>query len=321
MPNRSFSASGYRYGFNGQEKDDEINVGGGSYDFGARIYDSRLGRWVSQDPVTQPYQSPYCGLNNSPIYLLDPNGEKVGAEIDKKQQGKNATGLSEKQQLEALETTKSELEKTTGLKLNLVKTTEKNKDIYNFEIDKSSKPEGGSKAARKLLTKMIKSDDQVTLLFNDKYATSTDIDGGVINLNPLQIVDNALSANGVSPMAASFGISALHEFLHIKHGGHSARTDKFGNIDKIIRKENVMRKQLGPSFGIRVSYMGMSVNINERGTEAEKEGNTDQYLPMSNETLENLSKPPQEPGNAPYFIRHGKNPNYQTQIDKYGGIK
>jgi hypothetical protein len=34
----------YRYGFNGMEKDDEVKNGkGNSYDFGARMYDSRLG--------------------------------------------------------------------------------------------------------------------------------------------------------------------------------------------------------------------------------------------------------------------------------------
>ena len=43
MATRAYSSGGYRFGFNGKEKDDEINVDGGSYDFGARIYDGRLG--------------------------------------------------------------------------------------------------------------------------------------------------------------------------------------------------------------------------------------------------------------------------------------
>jgi hypothetical protein len=37
----------YRFGFNGQEQDNEVSGEGNSYDFGARIYDSRLGRWMS----------------------------------------------------------------------------------------------------------------------------------------------------------------------------------------------------------------------------------------------------------------------------------
>ncbi len=43
MPNRNGSSDSYRYGFNGMEKDDEIKGNGNSYDFGARIYDPRVG--------------------------------------------------------------------------------------------------------------------------------------------------------------------------------------------------------------------------------------------------------------------------------------
>ena len=38
----------YRYGFNGMERDPEHNSG--AYDFGARILDTGLGRWMSVDP-------------------------------------------------------------------------------------------------------------------------------------------------------------------------------------------------------------------------------------------------------------------------------
>jgi RHS repeat-associated protein len=71
-------AEGYRFGFNGKEKDDEINVGGGSYDFGARICDVRLGgRFFSVDPKTDlmPSLSPYSFAANSPIQFIDENGE------------------------------------------------------------------------------------------------------------------------------------------------------------------------------------------------------------------------------------------------------
>ena len=69
---------GYRYGFNGMEKDDEIK-GGNSYDFGARIYDSRVGRWLALDPLAhiQPFISSYCAFNDNPVYYIDPDGKKV----------------------------------------------------------------------------------------------------------------------------------------------------------------------------------------------------------------------------------------------------
>jgi len=43
-------AGSYRFGFNGQEKDDELKGEGNSYDFGARIYNPRLGIFLSPDP-------------------------------------------------------------------------------------------------------------------------------------------------------------------------------------------------------------------------------------------------------------------------------
>lgn len=73
------SRNGYRYGFNGMEKVDEIAGEGNDYDFGARIYESRLGRWFSVDPMSDLYYpiSPYSiSLNNS-IYYIDVEGNWI----------------------------------------------------------------------------------------------------------------------------------------------------------------------------------------------------------------------------------------------------
>jgi RHS repeat-associated protein len=51
METRSFTSGEYRFGFNGKEKDDEIKGAGNAVDFGARIYDGRLGRWLNVDPL------------------------------------------------------------------------------------------------------------------------------------------------------------------------------------------------------------------------------------------------------------------------------
>jgi RHS repeat-associated protein len=75
MPGRTYSAnSGYRYGFNGKEKDKSINSG--ALDFGARIYDGRIGRWFSVDPMAQERVSlsPYNFCSNNPISRVDPTG-------------------------------------------------------------------------------------------------------------------------------------------------------------------------------------------------------------------------------------------------------
>ena len=66
MKERSWEATStdkYRFSFNGKEKDDEVSVDGGSYDFGDRNEDSRLGRWLSTDYLKQ-FASPYCMSSN-----------------------------------------------------------------------------------------------------------------------------------------------------------------------------------------------------------------------------------------------------------------
>src|SRR5690554_7649497 len=56
----------YRYGFNGMEKDDNVKGESNSLDFGARIYDPRVGRWLSRDPLEAKYTfiSPYVFVSD-----------------------------------------------------------------------------------------------------------------------------------------------------------------------------------------------------------------------------------------------------------------
>ena len=77
MPGRSYSAAiGYRYGFNGKEKDNEVKGEGNQQDYGMRIYDPRLGRWISVDPMANkfPHASPYNYVENNPTMRIDPDG-------------------------------------------------------------------------------------------------------------------------------------------------------------------------------------------------------------------------------------------------------
>ena len=51
----------YRYGFNGMEKDDEVNgQSGGNVNFTFRLYNSRIGKFFSKDPLSYSY--PYHDL-------------------------------------------------------------------------------------------------------------------------------------------------------------------------------------------------------------------------------------------------------------------
>jgi RHS repeat-associated protein len=80
MPGRTYSATtGYRYGFNGKEIDNEVAGETNSLDFGARIYNPRLGRWLAVDPLQGKYPnlSPYNFCANSPLAAKDPDGRLI----------------------------------------------------------------------------------------------------------------------------------------------------------------------------------------------------------------------------------------------------
>ena len=82
MPGRKYSQANtkYRYGFNGKENDNEVKGEGNQQDYGFRIYDPRLGRFLSVDPLTQEYPelTPYQFASNTPIWAIDIDGLEGG---------------------------------------------------------------------------------------------------------------------------------------------------------------------------------------------------------------------------------------------------
>jgi RHS repeat-associated protein len=77
MAGRKYNDDSYRYGFNGMEKDDEVKGNGNSYDFGARLYDSRIGKWLALDPLAAkfPEWSAYNYVLDNPVMFIDPDGK------------------------------------------------------------------------------------------------------------------------------------------------------------------------------------------------------------------------------------------------------
>ncbi len=68
----------YRYGFNGKFKDNEWAGIGNHYDYGARMHDTRTGRFISVDPLTKKYPNltVYQFASNSPIAGIDLDGKE-----------------------------------------------------------------------------------------------------------------------------------------------------------------------------------------------------------------------------------------------------
>ena len=88
MPGRIYASSDqdYKFGFNGQEQDDEIKGGGNYVNFMYRMHDPRIGRFLIIDPMVKsfPWNSPYAFAENRPIDGKDLEGRERDQATDDK---------------------------------------------------------------------------------------------------------------------------------------------------------------------------------------------------------------------------------------------
>ena len=90
VPNRTGNSPAYRYGFQGQEKDDEIKGEGNSLNYTFRMHDPRVGRFFAVDPLfkTYPSNSPFAFSQNDVIRSIELEGlEKKVVEVARDNQG------------------------------------------------------------------------------------------------------------------------------------------------------------------------------------------------------------------------------------------
>ncbi|MBK7883792.1 MAG: hypothetical protein IPJ81_08320 [Chitinophagaceae bacterium] len=72
LPGRTYEIAEYKYEYNGKETDKET----GYQDYGMRMYDPNLARFISVDPITKeyPHYTPYSYAGNKPIKFIDLDG-------------------------------------------------------------------------------------------------------------------------------------------------------------------------------------------------------------------------------------------------------
>ena len=76
LKERTVESEFFRRAFNGMEVDNELKGGGNSYDFGARMLDPRIGRWLTTDNSQNNFcsWSTYSGHGDNPIFNVDIDG-------------------------------------------------------------------------------------------------------------------------------------------------------------------------------------------------------------------------------------------------------
>jgi RHS repeat-associated protein len=85
MSGRNFNSSSFRFGFNNRLKDDETYGNANEYDYNNRLFDPRVGRFMSIDPLYKefPWVTPYAYCENRPIDGIDMEGLEFVSYDDK----------------------------------------------------------------------------------------------------------------------------------------------------------------------------------------------------------------------------------------------
>ncbi len=179
---RSWSGGGYRYGFNRKEKDSDMTAD--NYDFGARIYDGRLWRWLSVDPCfrRQPEWSTYKGFKNNSIIFCDPDGNTEYLTIIIQDNHGNKISFTVEQSEDVM--TDGKKVTTTSYLLGQPWGTNYDTRYYDFEttktytIDDNGKLQSASEQTKILYENGIKDEDTVlTVGETDKDGDTKDPDG------------------------------------------------------------------------------------------------------------------------------------------------
>lgn len=122
---------GYRFGFNGQEKDNEVTGIEGSHNTAEFwMYDTRLGRRWNVDPVDQVSVSNYACFGNNPILNVDPNGADSTTYI---YSGKDKNGrlTFSKEQLQKIAENSEKIDRLNGISYTKYKVFESKEEFVN----------------------------------------------------------------------------------------------------------------------------------------------------------------------------------------------
>ena len=197
VPNSHGSTPAYRYGFQGQEKDDEIKGEGNSLNYTFRMHDPRVGRFFAVDPLSAkyPYYSPYAFSGNRVIDMvelegLEPANTKVNPDSQPKGDNWEKTDKSGNYTGEAVPATVlEEITITAAKKVNVVEQTLRAIGYGMSEIG------GALTGASSISPAMCKA-------YKAEYAPDTDA-------KSVAMVYGVLAAPVIAAGAAEVGVGAL----------------------------------------------------------------------------------------------------------------
>ncbi len=218
QPGRHTNTSDYRYGFQGQEMDDEVKGEGNSLNYTFRMHDPRVGRLFAVDPLAYkfPFYSPYQFSSNTRIISVELEGlesSNIQNEIEKENDFQSEKNESQKNPI-----------------LNWWKefTGSDNREIIFPGVD-TKNPEGSQNRINTFLNNNQKASDQVKTATED---TKTLAKGLAIGTAGLVLTPIAVTYG--APLITSIG-SASGEVILVKMvgsaGGQYIVTGKIDGVD------------------------------------------------------------------------------------------
>ena len=270
---RGYSSEAYRFGFNTQEKTDEIAGPGNHNTATFWEYDGRLGRRWNIDPKPNPSISSFTCFANNPIWLSDILGDTVNIEGSRR----------EKRQFTRM------LNKTTGNKygIDLQGNLFNTRNNSNILTDNKKSGELSALLRESILTHEV---IKVSLSKNDKNVAFDRFDDARLDLGDFKKAPREFQA-GILGHVFSERLNTPGGYSNLANrndAGYDA-----GHQQGLLAESRIITSMLGSPFGLR--YIGPSQP--SISTWTTPSGQEDKYITSFEEIWSY--------GNIQYFMRLG----------------
>lgn len=281
MVGRNFeSGSAYRYGFGGQEEDNEISGRGAICTAEFWEYDARLGKRWNSDPIAKAWLSPYLVFSNNPLIFIDPNGNSDYYTEGGKYIGSDGTDgtdimiVTDKQTIENIwSQTKSGIKKdgyavfagTLAENTFFTLPPKSHRDQIKQIIDSEDKDGYTEYGGRGLMGTGDKSKSYIMARSEDGFPSGPDDDAASITLSK---INGGVDGDEFKKVMNSVGGDPTPIYYWHSHpGGSWTYDDKSGkwmtSSDYMMKKQSIIGQSFGEetirSFGIGPSAVDLEL--------------------------------------------------------------